>query len=69
MSQLTIVILISWLAGVAAYAGGVLAWSGGTAESKSKGELVHGAVAIGSGILFELFVRRYKSSDDNEKPI
>jgi ZIP family zinc transporter len=51
MSQLVIIVLASWLAGVTAFIGGILAWIEGTAETEAKRELVHGVVAFGGGIL------------------
>lgn len=51
MSQLAIVAIVSWLAGIAAFVGGVFARLEGTAESEGKRELVHGTVALGGGIL------------------
>jgi len=49
--QLAIIVLLSWLAGVAALLGGVVALFEGTAETEGKRELVHGVVAFGGGIL------------------
>jgi zinc transporter, ZIP family len=51
MSQLAIVAIMSWLAGIAAFIGGVLARLEGTAETEGKREFVHGIVAFGGGIL------------------
>ena len=51
MNQLVVLILASWLAGVAAFIGGVLAWMEGTPETVAKREMVHGVVAFGGGIL------------------
>lgn len=51
MSQLVIVITVSWTAGLAAFIGGVFAKLEGTAESRWKSELIHGIVAFGGGIL------------------
>jgi ZIP family zinc transporter len=51
VSQLVIIVLASWLAGVAAFIGGILAWIEGTAETEAKREMVHGVVAFGKGIL------------------
>jgi len=50
-NQLLIIILVSWLAGIAAYIGGIFARIEGTAETERKRELVHGIVAFGGGIL------------------
>jgi ZIP family zinc transporter len=51
MSQLTIIILASWLAGLAAFGGGVIAWATDGANTDEKRELAHGIVAFGGGIL------------------
>ena len=51
MGQLVIIALASWLAGVAAFIGGILARIEGTAETEAKSEMVHGVVAFGGGIL------------------
>ena len=51
MEQLGIVALASWLAGIAAFVGGVFAKLEGTAETEGKRELIHGIVAFGGGIL------------------
>ena len=51
MSQLVIIVLASWLAGVAAFIGGILARIEGTADTEAKREMVHGVVAFGGGIL------------------
>ena len=51
MSQLMIIVLSSWLAGVTAFIGGVLAHIEGTADTEAKREMVHGVVAFGGGIL------------------
>ena len=51
MHPLTIIILVSWLAGVAAFLGGVCARLEGTADTEGKREFIHGVVAFGGGIL------------------
>jgi ZIP family zinc transporter len=51
MSDLIIVILASWLAGIASFAGGLFAKFEGTADTEHKRELIHGVVAFGGGIL------------------
>ncbi len=51
MGELTIVVLASWLAGLAAFVGGLCAKAEGTADTEHKLELVHGVVALGGGIL------------------
>lgn len=51
MSQLAIIILASWLAGLAAFGGGVIAWATDGANTDEKRELAHGIIAFGGGIL------------------
>lgn len=51
MIQLVIIVLASWLAGIAAFIGGILAQIEGAAETEAKREIVHGVVAFGGGIL------------------
>jgi len=51
MSQLVIVILASWLAGIACFIGGIVARYEGTANTPLKREAIHGVVAFGGGIL------------------
>lgn len=51
MSQLTIIIIASWLAGLAAFGGGVIAWATDGANTEEKRELTHGVIAFGGGIL------------------
>ena len=51
MSDLGIVALVAWLAGLGAAVGGLVAWLEGSAESEGKRELIHGVVAFGGGIL------------------
>ena len=51
MEQLGIIALATWLAGIAAFVGGVLATFEGTAETEGKQELIHGVMAFGGGIL------------------
>lgn len=51
MSQLTIIIIASWLAGLAAFGGGVIAWATDGANTGEKRELTHGVIAFGGGIL------------------
>lgn len=51
MAQLVVIALVSWLAGFAAFVGGVIAVFEGSAESELKREFVHGVVASGGGIL------------------
>jgi ZIP family zinc transporter len=51
MRELAIVVLTSWLAGLAAFGGGLLAKRAGAADTRRKRELTHGIVAFGGGIL------------------
>lgn len=51
MSQLTIIIIVSWLAGLAAFGGGVIAWATDGASTDAKREVTHGIIAFGGGIL------------------
>ena len=51
MSELAIIVVVSWLAGAAAFIGGLVARFEGTAETEAKREIIHGVVAFGGGIL------------------
>lgn len=51
MMELIIIIVVSWLSGIAAFTGGLCAKSEGTANTEQKRELIHGVVAFGGGIL------------------
>jgi len=51
MSQLAVIVLTSWLAGVTAFVGGVIAKLEGSAETTTKREIVHGVIAFGGGLL------------------
>jgi ZIP family zinc transporter len=51
MDKLAIIALASWLAGIAAFIGGVLAKFEGSAETEGKRETIHGIMAFGGGIL------------------
>ncbi len=51
MNQLVLILLISWLAGLTAFFGGIFARTEGTAETESKKQMIHGIVAFGGGIL------------------
>jgi len=51
MSQLTSIIIVSWLAGLAGFGGGVIAWATGGANTETKREVTHGIIAFGGGIL------------------
>ncbi len=50
-AALVTVMLSAWLAGLAAAAGGLIAWWEGSAETEGKREFVHGVVAFGGGVL------------------
>lgn len=49
--ELLIILGVTWLAGLAAFGGGLIARLEGSAESETKREIVHGMVAFGGGIL------------------
>ena len=51
MSQLGIIIIASWLAGLAAFVGAVIARIESSAETETKREIIHGVIAFGGGIL------------------
>lgn len=51
MSQIFIIIIVSWLAGIASFIGGLAARIEGTVETEGKREIIHGIVAFGGGIL------------------
>jgi zinc transporter, ZIP family len=51
MTQLFSIILISWLAGICAFLGGVFANIERSVETTAKRELIHAIVAFGGGIL------------------
>jgi ZIP family zinc transporter len=51
MSQLTIIIIASWLASLAAFGGGAIAWATDGANTDTKREVTHGIIAFGGGIL------------------
>ena len=51
MSIFIAIILMSWAAGITAFAGGLLATFEGSAESQTKDELIHAVVAFGGGAL------------------
>ncbi len=51
MRDLWIILLASWLAGAAAFAGGSAAWFEGKADSQAKREILHGVIAFGGGLL------------------
>ena len=49
--ELVIILAASWLAGMAAFVGGVLSNLEGAAETEAKREFVHGVLAFGGGVL------------------
>lgn len=51
MTEISTILLFSWLAGFTAYLGGVISHFEQTMESKNKDEFVHGVMAFGGGIL------------------
>jgi ZIP family zinc transporter len=51
MSKLVTIVTVSWLAGVTAFIGGIIARFEGSTETKLKREIIHGVVAFGGGIL------------------
>jgi ZIP family zinc transporter len=51
MSELGFVVLVSWLAGFAAFIGGILSHAEGSPETEAKREIIHGVIALGGGIL------------------
>lgn len=51
MGELPVIIIASWLAGFAAFVGGVVARIEGSADTEIKREITHGIIAFGGGIL------------------
>lgn len=51
MNETLIIITVSWLAGLAAFVGGVIACIEGSADTDTKREIMHGIIAFGGGIL------------------
>jgi ZIP family zinc transporter len=51
MSEFMQMIVLTWLAGIASFVGGVIAKHEGSADTEGKRELIHGIVAFGGGIL------------------
>jgi ZIP family zinc transporter len=51
MSQLLQMILLTWMAGIASFVGGIIAKYEGSTETAGKREFIHGIVAFGGGIL------------------
>ena len=51
MKPLVMIIIVSWLAGAAAFIGGIFARIEGSAETETKREIIHGVIAFGGGTL------------------
>lgn len=51
MKGLAIIMTASWLAGTAAFVGGLAAWLECSTECETKREIIHGVIAFGGGIL------------------
>lgn len=51
MNDLIVIAFAAWLAGIAAFIGGIIAHFEGSVETKLKREIIHGIVAFGGGIL------------------
>ena len=51
MNQFVLIIAVTWLAGMTAFFGGIIAMIEGSAESETKREIIHGVIAFGGGIL------------------
>jgi len=51
MDGLALVLIVAWLAGVAAFVGGAVASLDGGPETEGKRELLHGIIGFGGGIL------------------
>ena len=51
MNQLVTIVVVSWLAGVAAFLGALIARFERSAETELKREIIHGVIAFGGGIL------------------
>ncbi len=51
MNELALIVLMSWIAGLAAFVGCIAAHWEGSADTVAKQEFVHGVVALGGGIL------------------
>lgn len=51
MHPIVLIVIASWLAGITAFFGGLIAWFEGSAETEAKREMIHGIVAFGGGIL------------------
>jgi zinc transporter, ZIP family len=51
MTELAIIVIAAWGAGLGAAVGGILAWHGAGTDAGSKSEITHGVIAFGGGIL------------------
>lgn len=51
MGNIPLILLVSWLAGLAAFVGGAVACIEGSADTEAKREMTHGIIAFGGGIL------------------
>jgi len=51
MSEMPIIMITSWLAGLAAFVGGAMACFEGRTDTETKREITHGMIAFGGGIL------------------
>lgn len=56
MSEFIIIMIAAWLAGLAAFAGGMIAWVCRGSSTEVRRELTHGIIAIGGGILIAAVV-------------
>lgn len=51
MKGIALIMTASWLAGAAAFVGGLVAWLECSPECETKHEIIHGVIAFGGGIL------------------
>jgi ZIP family zinc transporter len=51
MTELSIIVIAAWAAGLAAAVGGIVAWHGAGLDAGNKSEIAHGVIAFGGGIL------------------
>ncbi len=51
MNSLVLIVLVTWVSGLAAWLGGLIARAEGRPETPAKRELIHGIVALGGGVL------------------
>lgn len=49
MGNMPLILLVSWLAGLAAFVGGAVACIEGSADTETKREVTHGIIAFGGG--------------------